>query len=375
MPKRRGHNEGTIRQRADGRWEAMLSLPNGKRWSLYAKSRAEVQVKLRAAQRDTESGLDLSVGQRLTVEKYLEKWLTSSVMHSVKTKTWEGYESIVRVRVNPRIGSRALAKLTTLDLQALYSDLLESGLTGRSVQHTHRVVRAALTQAIRWNLIARNPSDGATAPRAKKSEMRVLSHLQVNTLLDTTREHPMHALYVLAVTTGMRQGELLGLRWEDIDLVEGKLAVRRALQRQRAAGLVFVTPKTSGSSRSIVMSKHTVLALSLHKDRQSFFRRDAGEQWQDQGLVFANRTGGPLDPSHQTATFKRALAKATLPAIRFHDLRHTAATLLLSKGVHPKVVSEMLGHGSITLTLDTYSHLLPTMHDHAAATMDALLSA
>ena len=173
----------------------------------------------------------------------------------------------------------------------------------------------------------------------------------------------------------MRQGELLGLRWEDVDLVEGKLAVRRSLQRQRAAGLVFITPKTSGSSRSIVMSKHAVLALSFHADRQAYARRMTGEQWQDQGLVFANPTGGPLDPSHQTTTFKRALEKAALPVIRFHDLRHTAATLLLSKGVHPKVVSEMLGHGSITLTLDTYSHLLPTMHDHAAITMDTLLSA
>jgi integrase len=194
-------------------------------------------------------------------------------------------------------------------------------------------------------------------------------------LIDATRDHPGYPLYVLAITTGMRLGELLGLRWEDIDLDANRLVVRRALQRQNEAGLVFVEPKTSRSRRTIVLSQRAISSLKLHRDRQAFERKTAGEEWQDQGLVFCNARGGLLDPSWQRQIFYGELKRAGLPFIRFHDLRHTAATLLLGKGVHPKIVSEMLGHATITLTLDTYSHLLPVMHAQAAAVMDDLLSA
>ncbi len=173
----------------------------------------------------------------------------------------------------------------------------------------------------------------------------------------------------------MRQGELLGLRWGDLDLDAGRLSVRRALQRRGKTGYTFTEPKTSRSRRTIVLGQTAIAALRGHRRRQVEERLFAGSDWCDGDLVFATRTGGPLDPSWQTATFKAELAKAGLPAVRFHDMRHTAATLLLSRGVHPKVVSEMLGHATITLTLDTYSHLLPVLHADAAATMDTLLSA
>jgi integrase len=210
--------------------------------------------------------------------------------------------------------------------------------------------------------------------------MTVLDQEHVTKLLDATKDHPSAALYVLAVTTGMRQGELLGLRWADVDLDGARLSIRRSLQRQRATGdrktvLAFVEPKTSRSRRPIVLSQRAVGALRDHLKRQIQLRLAAGSAWHDRDLVFAGETGGPVDPSHQTAVFKEALSKARLPPIRFHDLRHTAATLLLTKGVHPKVVSEMLGHATITLTLDTYSHLVPAMHAHAASVMDDLLSA
>lgn len=194
-------------------------------------------------------------------------------------------------------------------------------------------------------------------------------------LLGATRDHPAHALYVLAVTTGMRQGELLGLRWQDVDLAAGRLVVRRALQRQNAAGLVFVEPRTARSRRTILLSQRATAALRDHRSRQLEQRLLAGSAWQDQDLLFCNGSGGPLDPSWQPATFYAELRRLGLPAIRFHDLRHTAATLLLGRGVHPKVVSEMLGHATITLTLDTYSHLVPALHAEAAAAMDDLLTA
>lgn len=382
--RRRGHGEGAIYQRAsDGRWTSALIMPSGKRKYLYGQSRKEVAEKLKAAQRSSDDGLELEAG-RLTVAKYLEKWLALSVKPSVKVKTYEGYESITRVRVAPRIGSKKLAKLTPLDLQNLYDELDKAGLSARSVHHTHRVLHRAFVQAMRWNLIARNPCDGVTPPTAKRTEMRALSPEQAIAFLAATADHPAHALYVLAITTGMRQGELLALRWKDVDLDAGKLAVRQALQRQRGNGLVFVEPKTARSRRTIKLGKRAVDALRRQSDLQAFARRTAGSEWQDNGLVFCDGFGKPLDPSYQTAVFKavlRGMAEAAkkadeppFPVIRFHDLRHTAATILLAKGVHVKLVSEMLGHSTIVLTLDTYSHLIPAMHDDAAAAMDAVLA-
>jgi len=373
--KQRGHNEGSIYQRKDGRWVAAISDQHtGKRNSLYGKTRREVAEKLKVALHDQQQGLPV-VTEKLTIAQYMARWLEASAQPSVKTKTFEGYESIVRVRILPRIGRLTLSKVTALDLQALYADLQQSGLSSRSVHHTHRVLHRAFGQAVRWDLIPRNPCDGVTPPKPKRSEMRIWSREQVGAFLDATRAHPAHALYVLAVTTGMRQGELLGLRWEDVNLDRDKLAVRRALQRQNDAGLVFVEPKTARSCRTIMLSRRAVSALRQHRARQNEQRLLAGSDWQDHGLVFCNATGRPLDPSWQRMGFYAALKDVGLSAIRFHDMRHTAATLLLTQGVHPKVVSEMLGHATITLTLDTYSHLVPVLHEQAAAVMDTLLGA
>jgi integrase len=205
--------------------------------------------------------------------------------------------------------------------------------------------------------------------------MRILTQEQVGTLLTLTRDHPAHALYVLAVTTGMRQGELFGLKWQDIDLDAGKLMVRRALQRQNVAGLVFIEPKTARSRRTILLSQRAITALREHRRRQLEDRLRHGSGWHDLDLVFCGVDGRAPDPGWQRQVFQRVLREYDLPVIRFHDLRHTAATLLLSQGVHPKVVSEMLGHATISLTLDTYSHLVPAMHAQAAAAMDTMLGA
>jgi len=374
MTKRRGHNEGSIRQRADGTWEARISLVGGVRKSLYGKTRTEVQAKLRSAQRDIDAGMSIDSG-KITVRDYLEKWLNSSVKPSVKVRTYEGYESIVRVRVLPHLGRKAIGRVTSLDLQSMYTELAESGLSARSVQHTHRVLHLAFTQAMRWSMLTRNPCDGVTPPQAQRPKLQVLTQEQVATLLDVTREHPNHALFVLAVTTGMRIGELLGLTWADIDLDGKKLMVRQSLQRQNEAGLVFVEPKTSRSRRTIMLSQRAVSALRHHRARKNEQRLLTGSEWQDLGLVFSNATGGAPDPGWQRQVFQEELKRAGLPRLRFHDLRHTAATLLLSQGVHPKVVSEMLGHATITLTLDTYSHLVPVMHAQAADAMDSMLGA
>ncbi|CAA9544162.1 MAG: Integrase [uncultured Thermomicrobiales bacterium] len=372
--KRRGRHEGTIKHRADGRWEAQITLPHNQRKSIYARTRKEAQEKLKAAIRDLDSGVDFAAGS-MTVAAFLQQWLDAAVRPSVKPKTWEGYESIVRVRIAPRIGRRQIAKLSPLDVQGLYAALEVSGLTARSVHHTHRCLHRALDQAVRWGMIPRNPCDGAVSPRAKKAEMRVLSQEQAIAFLDANRDQPAYALYTLAITTGMRQGELLGLRWADIGLDRGRLEVRRSLQRQKEAGLVFVEPKSARGRRPLVLGAIAVAALRAHQDRQAFVRLAAGREWRGLDLVFCTGNGGPLDPGWVRETFYAAVKRAGLAPIRFPDLRHTAATLALRQGVHPKVVSEMLGHASITLTLDTYSHLVPVLHEEAAAAMDRALGA
>jgi integrase len=372
--RRRGHGEGSIFQRKDGLWVARLVQSNGKPKSLYAKTRKEAGEKLREAQKSLDDGLSLDTG-RQTVAQYLDKWLSASVKPSVKTKTYQGYESLCRTAVVPRIGRKQLAKLTTLDLQALYTELTDSGLSPRTVQHVHRVLHRAFVQAMRWHLIPRNPCDGAQKPRVPRVEMTVWTPPEADAFLIATREHRLHALYVVALTTGMRQGELLGLKWADIDWTAGTLAVHRCLQWQRGNGLVFIEPKTARSRRPVHLSQLALTALRAHKDRQAFDHRAAGEHWSASDLVFCTTEGVPLSPTNETKRFQRATAAAGLPAIRFHDLRHTAATILLVKGVHVKLVSEMLGHSTIVLTMDTYSHVIPAMHGDAAAAMDAVFTA
>ncbi len=371
--KRRGNNEGTVRKRIDGRWEGRVRLPGGASKCVYGKTEREVKLKIKEVQRGLDAGIDPRAAS-IPVGRYLAEWL-DTIRPSVKVKTYEGYESIVRVRVTPRIGRIELGKLGPFDLQRLYADLATGGLSARSVDHTHRCLHRALEQAVRWSLIARNPAQGATRPRPEKAEMQVLSPDEATGFLRDTTARPNHALYVLAITTGMRQGELLGLRWSDVDLHRNRIEVRRALQRQKGRGLVFVEPKTSRSRRRIAIGGLATKALKAQRDRQAFLRERLGDEWIDYDLVFCTDKGTPLDPGWVRESFAADLKRAGLGHVRFHDLRHTAATISLRAGVHPKVVSEMLGHSTISLTLDTYSHLLPVMHEEAAAAMDRALGA
>jgi integrase len=291
----------------------------------------------------------------------------------VRTKTYGGYESIVRVRVNPRIGGVRLSKVTPVVLQQLYTYLLESGLSTRSVNHTHRVLHKAFGQAMKWGIIPRNPCDATDPPRPKTTEMQTLTSDQVNTLLEGTAGELNQALYLLAVSSGLRLGELLGLRWSDVDFDGKRLFVRRALQQTRG-GLEFVEPKTAKSRRAVMLSTSAIAGLKEHRRQQVEERLSLGRAWNDQDLVFPNTIGEPSDPGTASTHFQAVLKRLGLPKIRFHDMRHTCASLLLQAGTHPKIVQEMLGHSTITLTMDTYSHSIPSTHTEAADTMENILS-
>jgi integrase len=326
---------------------------------------------LAAAMRDRDVGLPV-VGERQTVAHYLTQWL-QDIQPTMRPRSWGRYEESVRLHILPTLGSTILARLSAQQLSSLYGAKLAHGLAPATVARLHAVVRRALGEATRLGLVQRNVATLVSAPRPAHPEMQVLSAEQARTLLSAIAGDPLEALYVLAITTGMRRGELLALHWADVDVEAGSLQVRYTVQHVKGGAYTFSQPKTLRSRRKIALSQTAIEALRAHRERQQAEREALGPAWHDEDLVFTTPIGSAVRGNHLLQRhFAPLLCKAGLPAIRFHDLRHTAATLLLLQGVHPKVVSEMLGHSTVSMTLDTYSHVLPDMQRDATAAFDRL---
>jgi integrase len=295
------------------------------------------------------------------------------VKHTVAAGTFDRYEQYIRVHAIPALGRIRLGRLTPQHFQRLYQDKLAAGLSPTTVSHLHTVLHGAFAEAVRWGLLPRNVVSLARPPRKKHVEVVALTVEQARALLAAAAGNRFEALFVLALKTGMRRGELLALRWEDVDLDKGMLQVRGTLRRTRE-GLTFGVPKTAASRRQVVLSPSLVAALSRHRARQEAERQGVGDPWLNLGLVFPNMFGRPMEPRDLLANvYRPLLERAGLPPITFHALRHTAATLLLSEGEHPKVVQELLGHARVSITLDRYSHMTPRLMSNAAAVMDRLL--
>jgi integrase len=368
---KRGNGEGSIYRQKDNLWAACITLDTDKgrkRKYFYGKTRKEVQEKLASAQHERQQGTLITAPSQ-TVEQFLTHWLTVHKT-SVRARTYERYEGFVRLHVVPGIGRVQLQKLSAQHLQGLYAKKLEEKLSPTTVNSLHMMLHRALKDAVRWGLIARNVCDLVSPPRKAKYEFQPLTVEQVNRLLEATRGHYMEALFKLALVTGMRRGELMGLKWQDIDFANGTLQVRRILTRVPTPlpgkGFVEAEPKTQKSRRNIVIAPLALEALKQHHTRQLEAKLKVGPVWQDHDYVFCTSIGTHLNPTRDILDeLKVLLQKAGLPDIRFHDLRHSAATLLLSAGVHPKVVQEILGHSNISMTMDVYSHVLPTMQREA----------
>jgi integrase len=370
--KRRGDHEGTIYQRADGRWEARVTVGFGARRSFYGASRQEVVQKLREAQQAVESGLPLGDGRQMTAQ-FLESWL-HAVEHRLRQSTWNRFCEYVALHIVPSLGQVRLTKLSPQHVQQFYAQKLSEGLSSTTVRHIHAVLHRALVHAVKLGLVPRNVTDAVEAPRMRHAEIHPLSAVQARAFLAASRPERLHALYVLALATGMRQGELLALRWQDVNLTQGTLQVRASLRYQVGKGFVFEEPKTKHGRRSVALPPDAVEALQMHLARQEVERQTLGPAWRNEGLVFASEVGGPIEATNMMrGSFHRVVERSGVPKIRFHDLRHTAATLLLGARVNPKVVSEMLGHSAISITLDIYAHVLPDMQQDAATTMQGLL--
>ncbi len=373
--RRRGWGEGTVRLRVDGRWEARLRLPGGRRKSVFGPSQREVLAKLRALQQELSRGR-LPADERRTVAQYLTAW-ADGVAASVRPSTAAAYRLCVR-RLLPLIGHLRLVALTPTDLSRAYHRLLQDGLSPRTVQQTATVLHTALAEAERQGLVGRNVAALARAPRPAPPERRILSPAELARLFQDSaaRDDRLHALWVLLGTTGCRVGEALGAGWDRIDLDAGTWRIDRALQRQRGAGLVLVPPKSAASRRLVHLPQIAVQALRAHRTRQRAERLAAGPAWQAPipDLVFTRPDGRPLDPAHVNHRLHAALRRAGLPDVRVHDLRHSVASALLARGVHPKLVQSLLGHSTPLLTLATYSHVTPDLHAATTAHLDALFA-
>jgi integrase len=321
----------------------------------------------------------ISAGQdpEASVGEYLCDWL-AHVRGRVRRVSYEGYEDAIRHHVLPELGPLALVELTPLRLQRLYSGLLAGSetrqqLSGGTVLNLHRVLHQALGQAVRWQLLAANPAAGAQPPRPKRSERVVVDPEIAERLLTGTTGTMYELPCALALASGMRRGELLALRWSDLSRDYGQLQVVRTIQPTRE-GLVYEEPKSARSRRTILLPDFIRPYLERQRTDQER-RRQVAAQWEENGLVIDSRNGNPRHPDTLSAGWSRFVRTLGLPGVRFHDLRHAHATLLLLQGVHPKIVSERLGHATIAITLDTYSHVLPSMQSQAVEAFDSLFPA
>lgn len=344
MGKKRGNHEGTINKRADGRWQAIISLDAGKRKYFYGKTRQEVAHRLSEAIHDVDRGLPM-LDERQTVGQYLEAWIETA-KSQVRGSTWRRYSDYVRIHLVPGLGKISLAKLSAQQVQLLYARKLGQGLSGTTVHNIHGMFHRALKDALQMGLVQRNVTEMVRPPRRNHHEMGVLSETQAAYFLDTAKGDRFEALYVLAMTTGMREGELLALHWQDVDVEQATLQVRWNVQEAATGEFIIAEPKTPYSRRRIALTQAAIQALRQHRNRQWAEQEALGDAWDGSlDLIFPNVLGGLMIPDNMTKrSFKPLLVKAGLaPEIRFHDLRHTAATVLLGRGVNPKVVTDRRG--------------------------------
>lgn len=374
---RRGNGEGSIYQLPDGRWRGavFLGYRNGKPYRKYVtrRTRAEVAAELGRLLEAHRRGQLVTTG-RITVREWFTTYLEQVAKPKLRPRTFERYVSDVERHVLPALGRYRLDKLRPAHLVALYNAKKAEGLSDRSVRHIHAVIRRALNVAVKWQLILVNPATLVDAPRiGDDHEITPLTAAEARRLVEAAKDDRMEARWLVGLALGLRQGETLGLWWDDIDLDAGILRVRRALQRQRGNGLVFTSLKTPRSRRTIPLPPPLVEALKQHRARQEEERATAGSLWRESRCVFTTPIGTPIDPRNDYRRFKTLLARAGLPPIRLHDLRHTAASLLLAQHVPARVVMEILGHSQIALTMNTYSHVAPEVSREAAERMAQML--
>ncbi|MFE7043285.1 tyrosine-type recombinase/integrase [Streptomyces atratus] len=399
--KARANGEGTIYQRKDGRWEAagyvLAANCTRKRVRVYGTTRREAANKLAEKIADSNRGLPVATADS-TVGDYLTYWLGSVAVHRLRENTHTRYAACVRLHLIPGLGTKKVACLTAKDVRTFLDRLrticqccaqgldaerkrccavgecCQKRLSPLTVTYVHSVLKSALEHAVREDELSRNVARNVKTTTHQPRRFRPLTATEARQFLDAARADRLHALYELALRTGLRKGELLGLHWEDLDLTTGTASIRRSLQRTRTSGLTRLPTKTRASERRIALPTECIHSLKKHQERQDNERETAGSDWSDGGLVFTTPTGRPLDPANLTRRFRSFLNRAGLRRIRFHDLRHSTATLLLEQGVDLVVIKELLGHAHIGVTAGVYAHVRLCLQRQAIDTLGNALS-
>jgi integrase len=358
---KRASGEGTIFQNKQGYWVVEVTLPNGKRKRKYAKVQKDAKTWL-LGQRSSIRDAVWTDKDSVTVSAFLDRYMEDVGAHTLRPKTIEAYSYLIRLHIKPEIGNVRLTTLSPAHVQHLYTTKLNSGLSRRTVQFIHAVLHKTIKQAMRWGLVVRNVCDLVNPPSVTRKAPTTWNLDEVRRFIDSAKDSRFYGMYVLGIAVGMRIGELLGLQVQDVDFTAGSIQVRHAILALKGQGLVLTEPKTQNARRSIKVPKFALEVLAKEVEGKS------GTDY-----VFATSRATPFSPRNVVRDFKTALNKAELPEIRFHDLRHTCATLHLLAGTHPKAVQEILGHSQISLTMNTYSHVLPSVQYEAAERMDGLL--
>src|SRR3954465_10806978 len=378
MAGRASNGESTIYKGADGRWHGYVSVGftlDGKldRRHVSSKSRGVVLARVRELERKRDSGM-ISETSTPTVAWWLEQWLTTIAPRRVRQRTLESYESAVRKHLIPGIGRHRLDRLRPEHLDQLYTALLDDGYSPASVLRHHRILSRALTVAVQRGHVPRNVATLVDPPAQRPSDLATALDLdEARAVLEEAATVRNSARWTVALALGLRQSEALALQWKDVDLLNNTLTVRRSIHRVRGGGLIYEEPKSKRSQRTLALPLPLVAELHRHKAAQLAEQMLAGSEWHDEDLVFAQPNGRPIDKKTDYDDWTALLKRAGVRPVRLHDGRHTAATLLLTENVHPRVVMELLGHSQMRTTMDIYTHVMPALAREAADRMGTLL--
>jgi integrase len=341
-------------------------------WVTVKGTKKDAEKKLSELLHQLDTGNFMKPG-KTTTSDFLEHWLTEYAKPNLSPRGFERYSSIIKNHLIPEIGNVPLALLKPEHLQKHYSSKLDRGLSPRTVRYHHAVIHKALETALKWGLVNRNVADAVDPPKFKRTDMQTWSEDELSQFLATATDSRYYPLFYTALFTGMRRSEMLALRWQDVDLISNHISINRGLHQLKDNSFVFTQPKSAKSRRTIALSPSVVQILAQHRETQKLEFAMQGIIPTDQDLVFGNADGKPFRPNSITRAFETLSAQCGLKVIRLHDTRHTHASLMLKQGVHPKVVQERLGHASIQMTIDTYSHVAPGIQEAAANRFDELI--
>ena len=371
---------GYITKRGKDSYTIVLDLgrdpETGKRkqqWVSVKGTKKDAEKRLSELLSQLDNGIYVQP-KKTTLADFLEMWLNEYAKNNLSPRGFERYSGIIRKHLIPDLGKVTLTQLKPEHLQKHYAAKLNDGLSSRTVRYHHALIHVALQTAVKWALVSRNVADAVDPPRFRRIEMQTWDEEEVNQFLEAAKESPYYSLFYTALFTGMRRSEILALRWQDVDCIYCQIYVNRGLHQLKNGNFIFTQPKSAKSSRTIALTPSTILMLREYQEKQKLEREMLGTSLADGDLVFSNVEGKPLRPNTITRAWTTLAAKCGLKVIRLHDARHTHASLMLKQGIHPKVVQERLGHSSIQMTIDTYSHVAPGIQEAAANRFDEILN-